>query len=85
MREKAGKLDAGAVLAHIEPAVFAKTAATAKGALGLLTHAARSAPKLHSEIACVAAIGLAGGEGRSLKFVRISGKWELRGEGRWIG
>jgi Family of unknown function (DUF6493) len=56
--QKAGKLDAGAVLVHIEPAVFAKTAATAKGALGLLAHATRSAPKLHSEIARIAAIGL---------------------------
>jgi Family of unknown function (DUF6493) len=56
--QKAGKLDACAVLAHIEPAVFAKTAATAKGALGLLAHAAPSAPKLHSEIARVAAVGI---------------------------
>ena len=56
--QKAGKLDADAVLAHIEPAVFAKTTATGKGALDLLANAARSTPKLHAEIARVAAIGL---------------------------
>src|SRR5262245_14806601 len=56
--QKVGKLDASAVLARIEPAVFAKAAATAKGALGLLALTARSAPQLHSEITRVAAIGL---------------------------
>lgn len=55
--QRAGKLDAGAVLARIEPAMFAKTAASAMGALALLANSARSATKLHSEIARVAAIG----------------------------
>jgi Family of unknown function (DUF6493) len=54
--QRVGKLDASAVLARIEPAVFAKAAATAKGALALLANAAHSA--LHSQIARVAAIGL---------------------------
>jgi Family of unknown function (DUF6493) len=56
--QRAAKLDAAAVLARIEPALFAKTAITAKGALGLLEHAAKSAPSLGSKIARVAAIGL---------------------------
>ena len=52
------KLDAAAVVARIEPALFARSAATAKGALALLTDAAESAPQLRSETARLAAIGL---------------------------
>ena len=50
--QRVGKLDAGAVLARIEPAIFAKTAASAKGALALLANSARSAtsstPRSHA-------------------------------------
>jgi hypothetical protein len=30
-------------------------------------------------------IGLAGGEGRSLKFSQVGGQWALIGQARWIG
>ena len=56
--QKAGRLDAGAVLAHIEPALFAKSAAGAKGALALLSYAAACLPERRGEIARLAAIGL---------------------------
>jgi Family of unknown function (DUF6493) len=56
--QKAGRLDAAAVVARIEPGLFAKSAASAKGALALLTDAAKSARQLRSETARLAAIGL---------------------------
>jgi hypothetical protein len=56
--QKAGKLDAAAIIERIEPALFAKSAATAKGALALLADAAKSAPRLRPEAARLAAVGL---------------------------
>src|SRR5262249_3843641 len=56
--QRAGRLDVAAILTRVEPALFTKSAATAKGALALLEHAARSAPARRSEVARLAAIGL---------------------------
>ncbi len=56
--QKADRIDAGLIAGRIEPALHASTAATAKGALTLLTAAARSRPELRSAIVRVAAAGL---------------------------
>jgi hypothetical protein len=58
MLQKAGKLDVNAVLARMEPALYATSAATAKGALALLAQAARTVPDRRGETARLAAIGL---------------------------
>jgi hypothetical protein len=56
--DNVGRLDAEEVIAHIEPALHVKTAATVKSAIHLLAKAAKFNPRVRCKVLRLAAIGL---------------------------